>query len=228
MQTLNLFEMPPITEAPLRSSKRLTPKEAKRVAAARETAEEALGELTEGLRLFGFTKGQFSLLDLIRAVLEQTGPADLIVSTWSTGIRDAENVKWLRETGSLRSVLLLTDRSFAQVKEENVASVVEAFGMENIRCARTHAKFALIRNERWNIAIRSSMNLNRNPRFEQFDLEDNADLCEFMAAHVAELKDLMPEGLRPSGRQMQDGFKAALGGGMSEAYPEGSMDWLFD
>lgn len=60
------------------------------------------------------------------------------------------------------------------------------------------------------------MNLNRNPRFEQFDLDDDAEIADFLAAHAAEMEDLMPEGTAPRHTQVSAGFRAALGGGMAE------------
>lgn len=183
-----------------------------------ESASSAIGTLSSGFRLFGFTKGQFSLLDLVRAVLSQTGPADVVVSTWTTGIRDAENAEALLDNGIIRSFLLLTDRSFPTRQPQYCQRILEIFGEQSIRVTRTHAKFALIRNERWNVAIRSSMNLNRNPRFEQYDIDDDTGLCDFIMGHVTEIWDLQPSGLSVPTREVDNGFRQALGGGLSEVY----------
>lgn len=150
-----------------------------------QSAAACIGRLDIGCRLTGVTCGQFSLLDLIAAVLEQTGPADVTVSTWTTGIRDVVRAAWLLESGSIRSFALLTDRSFPQRQPAYCRALVDRFGEGAIRSTRTHAKFAVIRNDVWSICIRSSMNLNTNPRFEQFDLDDDAALCAFFDAHFA-------------------------------------------
>ncbi|MDO8606742.1 MAG: hypothetical protein Q7R40_09420 [Phaeospirillum sp.] len=190
-----------------------------------ETAREALGKLELGGRVLGFTKGQFSLIDLMQAVLEQTGPADVTISTWSTGIRDAESVEFLRDSGLIHSCLLLLDYSFPNMRagRGNAVSVLEAFGAANIRCARNHAKFVLIRNDCWNVAIRSSMNLNRNPRFEQFDLDDSAAICDFMASVVDEVFERTPAGYDVGHRELNAVFTGAMGGGLSSVYrlPDG-------
>lgn len=39
---------------------------------------------------FGFTLGQFSLLDLVEAALDLAGPADVVISTWSVGFYDLD------------------------------------------------------------------------------------------------------------------------------------------
>ena len=48
-----------------------------------ESAQNAVGILEPGIELYGLTMGQFSLIDLILAVLRQTGPAHMTVSTWT-------------------------------------------------------------------------------------------------------------------------------------------------
>jgi hypothetical protein len=182
------------------------------IEAAKETATEAIGTLTPGVRLCGMTKGQFSLLDLIRAVIAQTGPAGLVVSTWTAGVRDAENAAFLLRAGELTSVRLLCDRSFPSRQPEYCARIVELFGAGSIVCTRTHAKFAVIQNDRWNITIRSSMNLNRNPRFEQFDLDDDPELAGFFISHLDEITDLMPTGFDFVTHEADTSLHLAMGG----------------
>lgn len=148
------------------------------------SARECIGVLAQGCAMTGLTMGQFSLLDLVAAVLEQTGAADVSVSTWTTGIRDIERAAWLLESGAIRAFSLLTDRSFPGRQPDYCTALVKRFGDSAIRSTRTHAKFAVIVNDGWSIVIRSSMNLNTNPRFEQFDLDDDAALCRFFLDHI--------------------------------------------
>lgn len=185
-------------------------------AAAFERAIETIGTLEPGARIVGLTKGQFSLLDLIKAVLISTGPAHLTVSTWTAGIRDVDNVGMLIERGDLLSLRLLVDRSFPGRQPKYCQRVLEVFGEDAIRCTRTHAKFALIRNDDWAIVIRSSMNLNRNPRFEQFDLDDDPAMFEFFERHWSEIETEAPAGLGITTRECDRVFAGALGGGLAE------------
>ena len=194
------------------------------VKAPHQSAEQAIGTLTPGCRVIGLTKGQFSLLDILKAVLAQTGPARVIVSTWTTGIRDAENARMLLERGAITNFTLLTDRSFATRQSRYAASVMSIFGPNSIRATNTHAKFVLVRNERWNIAVRSSMNLNRNPRFEQFDLDDDSEIADFLEEHAHEMEDLMPPGVRPPSQSVSSGFTRAMGGTVSKSYGHGKDD----
>lgn len=188
------------------------------VVAPYQAAEEAVGAIDPGCSIAGVTKGQFSLLDLIRAVSVQTGPAALTLSTWSTGIRDNVNVSLLLERGVFTSVMLLLDRSFAARQPGYVKDVVRVWGNENIRVTHNHAKFFMLRNERWNICCRSSMNLNRNPRLEQFDIDDSLELCEFFAEIVREIYVKIPPGLISESAQSDLDFADLLGGGISDQY----------
>jgi len=168
---------------------------ARLVAVPFANARAAIGELTPGVRVVGLTKGQFSLLDLICAVLEQVGPAEVMVSTWTPGKADMNSVADMLDSRRITRFRLLVDRSFVTRHPEYVARIHAAFGAETIRQTRTHAKFALIAAGDWRIAIRTSMNFNRNPRFEQFDLDDDAAIYDFFDEAVEELYETLPAGL---------------------------------
>lgn len=179
--------------------------------------------LRPGVWLCGLTKGQFSLLDLVREVLTVTGPADVTISTWSTGIKDMESARWLIDNGDMRSLRLLTDRSFPARQPRYAARLTQLFGPSAIIVSRVHAKIAVIRNERWAVAIRSSMNLNHNPRFEQFDVNESRAACDFLGAWVDELQAAMGgAGLQFDESAAEAAFRDALTRGVtaSEAVAE--------
>lgn len=152
------------------------------------------------------TKGQFSLLDLIRAVLAHTGPASLTLSTWTAGIRDVSNVGLLLDQGLLTGVQLLVDRSFATRQPAYCGAVRRVFGDDAIRCTKTHAKIAIVENDEWAVVIRSSMNLNRNPRFEQYDIDDDRELAAFFRRHFEEMSEQAEPGLNVSNRDVDAVF----------------------
>jgi len=176
------------------------------VVARTESARRAVREFTRGGRLVGFTRGQFSLLDLMRALLLKTGPVDVVISTWTAGIRDAQNARWLARRGAIRSLMFLVDRSFASRQPKYARKLADVFGDEAVRYTRTHAKFALLTNDDWSVCVRSSMNLNTNARFEQFDIDDNAELCAFVREHVDELIARAPPGWNPPRGEVERGF----------------------
>jgi hypothetical protein len=147
-------------------------------------ASEAIGPVTRGLEVFVLTHGQFSLMDALVYLSQQTGPADLTVSTWTAGNEDLEYLAHLLTGGEFRSVRFLVDRSFITRQPAYCATLRRLFGDDCIRTSRTHAKFATIRNDRWDLAVRTSMNLNHNPRMENIEVSDDPALCDFLAAEV--------------------------------------------
>lgn len=122
--------------------------------------------------LTGLTYGQFSLIDLLQALLEVTGPADVALSTWSSGFYDIEAARSFRDAGLMRSVRFVLDGSMQKRRQATAYDVAELFGRDNVRTTRTHAKFATVTNDDWSIAVTSSMNLNLNRRLEQFSIVD--------------------------------------------------------
>lgn len=152
-----------------------------------ENAAAALDGWTDGGRVVGLTKGQFSLIDMINVLLEKIGPAEVVISTWSAGLRDSLALNAMRESGRARSVLIILDRSYSTRQPEYAVTVEDAFGKENIRTTNNHAKFVLLRGERNTICIRSSMNLNKNDRCENFDLDDDPEIFDFYMDFVREI-----------------------------------------
>jgi hypothetical protein len=156
---------------------RLAATELRTVVATSEDAARVIGTLTPGCRVSGLTMGQISLIHLLRAVVEQTGPADVIISAWTQGIRDTETAAWMLANGQFRSLYMLLDKSYPKFNPRYCARLIELYGPDVVLLTKTHAKFIVVQNEHWNIALRGSMNLNTNKRIEQFDLDDSAELC---------------------------------------------------
>ena len=78
-----------------------------------QSAAEAVSGLErDGMELFGLTKGQFSLTDMIEAILKKTGPADLSISTWTAANGDVTRMLELLSSGAIRSCRWLVDLTF--------------------------------------------------------------------------------------------------------------------
>ena len=87
------------------------------------------------------------------------------------------------------------------------------FGADSLLLTRTHAKFALLSAGDYRIAIRSSMNLNRNTRVEQFDLDDDSALYDWFMGLVDEIRASVPHGLDVPAASIAHAFEASMGGG---------------
>jgi hypothetical protein len=144
------------------------------------SARAAIGEIWQGCEIFGLTKGDFSLISIIEHLLDQTGPADVVVSTWTAAAVDIEAAEKFLQDDRIKSIEFLVDQSFRSRQPEYCARLVKAFGSRSIRFSRSHCKFVLITNDEWALVVRSSMNLNENRRIENFEISDDRKFAEFL------------------------------------------------
>jgi hypothetical protein len=165
----------------------------------RQSAAEAIEGLDHETEIFGFTKGQFSLLDLIGVVLAQTGPAHLSISTWTAATYEIQSLAAMLQRGDITGTRWLIDFSMARREPAVTAQLRETFGRDNIRVAQNHAKWCVFQNAAWKVVLRSSMNLNVNPRFEDFQIGDDPHLAGFLnrlldSIWAVQKKELADEG----------------------------------
>jgi hypothetical protein len=155
-------------------------------------AANAIGELKLMQDVYILTFGQFSLIDSLIHILEQTGPADVALSTWTAADAHLEQAKAMMESASIRSFRMVIDRSFETRQPGYVYHMRKLFGVDCIRAIRTHAKFFVISNEKWKVVARTSMNLNENPRLETIEISTDPALADFLLAVVDEIFNEVP------------------------------------
>lgn len=182
-----------------------------RAARARETriirtanAKTALAGLDHGTELYILTFGQFSLLDAVQAILEKTGPADVTISTWTAATADLSRAEQFLGDGRIKSLRFLVDRSFLTRQPGYARQLVKAFGDDAIRTTRTHAKFATIQNDQWSVVVRTSMNMNENPRLEHLEVGHDQNLAAFLNGIVDEIWASEPPGVDGTGKSTPD------------------------
>lgn len=147
-------------------------------------SDKAVIGLEKNARILGLTDGKFSLIDLIYSVLKKVGRSRVIVATWSAGIKDVHQVKWMIDTDLISDFKILTDHSYKSRQSKYAASIEDLFGIDNIRTSEMHAKFVLIENDSYKIAIRSSMNLNANKTCELFEIDEGDEIYNFLMDYV--------------------------------------------
>lgn len=166
-----------------RSTTRKTPARRPRLSKV-TNARDALADFGRGMETYCLTFGQFSLMDAVEAILEKTGPADVTLSTWTAGGADLSRSAEHLHNGHIRSMRFVCDCSFGQRQPGYLAKLRELFGDDAIRTTRTHAKFAVLTNDSWQVAVRTSMNLNENPRLESIEVSDDPVLAGFLLSVV--------------------------------------------
>jgi len=149
----------------------------------------------DGTEIYGLTRGAFSLADLLVAILDVTGPAALSISTWTAAGTDVTKMMELLASGRITACRWLVDLTFVRRCPALAQQIRQQFGADAIRVTRTHAKFATITNTEWQVALRSSMNLNQNPRLESFEVGHDPALCEFLTGALDQIWQRQPRRL---------------------------------
>lgn len=149
-----------------------------------ETAALAVGPILRGCEIYGLSKGQFSLCDLLLHVLDATGPADVVISTWTAANADLAHCRVLLDDGRITRMRWVVDFSFPARQPAYCAQLRERFGDAAIAVCANHAKFLLVRAPGWDVVVRTSMNLNRNRRLESYEISESAEMAGFLEVIV--------------------------------------------
>ena len=135
-------------------------------------AGDCIGEITEGSSIFAITSGQWSMIDAVMYCLDSVGPAELSVWTWTVAEYEIECMERLMRDGAITKGTLIIDHG---ARNKNIGIIRQwrsMFGAESVRYVVNHAKIATIKSDKFKLLLRGSMNLNHNPRFENFDLTE--------------------------------------------------------
>lgn len=155
----------------------------------------SVAQVEKGRRIVGLTDGSYSLIDLIHGVLKKTGAAHLITCTWSAGIKDIAQIKWMLDSQLIQSIRVITDAGYKNRQITYAMSLEDWIGEENVRVSIIHAKFVLVHNQDWKIVINTSMNLNANRKIESFEITENAEYLGFYMKYVEHTFGEMPGGV---------------------------------
>lgn len=137
-------------------------------------------ELDPGFSLFGVTRGQFSMIDVIRYFVDRLKPAHVSVWTWAIASYEVEAFEYFYQTDAIVDASLIVDRSAEDRNAELIDRWRQKFGIQKVRVCKTHAKIATIEGAGLKVLCRGSMNLNHNPRFEQFDISEGGEAFDLV------------------------------------------------
>jgi hypothetical protein len=159
----------------------------RRVVHRTATAAEVIGRLQPGVRVTGLTAGQFSAIDAMEHMVDELGPAEVRISTWTTGIYDVQRARDIRVAGRITDMRVLLDRGTFEKSPKFAGPLIEVLGVDAFRCLSVHAKVVIVAGQRGAAVMRSSMNLNKNLRTEQFDI----DVCDEVAGFYIDWFDAL-------------------------------------
>jgi hypothetical protein len=143
------------------------------------------------MSLFALTRGQWSMIDAVLHVLDQVGPASVSLWTWTVAEYEVQTLSRLRRDERLTSGRLVIDYGARNKNAAIIAEWQSSFGPDSVRYVVNHAKIALVESASgFRCLLRGSMNLNFNPRFEQFDLTEGGPDFDLVRSVEDELHSL--------------------------------------
>lgn len=135
-----------------------------------------LAKLVKGVDTHFWSFGNFNMMRLVFWILEQTGPADVIMSTYSISPKTIQGVLNRRERGQIRNIRFIVDSRVRSLSPKPFDMLVANF---DYRCISIHAKVACIYNENWKVTVVSSQNATDNPKMERGTIFTGNDVFEF-------------------------------------------------
>ena len=160
-------------------------------------AAEVIGPITPDLSLFLITRGQISMIDLVRHFVADLtaaarGPLHASVWTWAIADYELDAFEWFFATRALSGATLVIDRGAEIRNGPLLERWRQTFGPESVRVCHNHAKIITVTDGTLRIAARGSSNLNQNPRLEQLDISVNDGAFELIQAEEQSIPVLPP------------------------------------
>jgi len=198
-------------------------KRTERASASYKCAAEAFGLLGKGSAVFDVSHGQYSMIDAVAHVIDQCAPEPVNVTLWTWSIADYEvdSVNRMFFDGRIARARLVIDvgglrQGGSRSKRADIGNAVvdqwrAKFGPSSVLMASTHAKIATVEAPLAGLRFRisGSANLNRNPRFEQFDIVEGAPCFDRVRA-VENAMPVLPNDCTRSDTHVAGGFRDAF------------------
>lgn len=144
---------------------------------AKKELEGRVGELSEGRLIEFHTDGAWSLHQLLGYCLAQCGVSKVYACTWGLSEDPARAIVEMKNSGLISELHFLFDhriRNMNPAPIQMLTGVCDTFGF-----VKTHAKIISILGEKLSLAIITSSNFTKNPRFEAGFVHVSRESAEF-------------------------------------------------
>jgi len=111
-----------------------------------------------------WTEGRWSMHDLLAYLLGESGPAQVMISTWAIGELAARKLHQLRTTGAITKLSLILDYRINE-RSPKALQLLKSTA-DQLSITKCHAKVTVIQSDSLCISIVTSANYTRNPRLE--------------------------------------------------------------
>lgn len=118
--------------------------------------------------LQAFLTASLQLGTVLDALLQFTGPARLVISTYSTGEEFLNKLFSLKKKGIVLNAICYTDLKAAEKTAKNNTMMKLVY--DKVYLCKNHSKVALIFGENMNVVVLSSQNTTRGNRLESYTI----------------------------------------------------------
>jgi hypothetical protein len=143
----------------------------------RDKIEGVFPQLMPGQNIEYVSMADWSTHELVFWVLNQIGPAEMVMATWSMTETAARQLVEARLANVLTSVHCLFDYRIKVRYPEVCAYVKEHF--EAVTVAHCHAKVTVLQNDTWAVVINASSNYTNNVRIESGSIKVSQSTADF-------------------------------------------------
>lgn len=127
--------------------------------------KEVLSLVAPETTVFWVSNGNWSMHQLLMALLDRTGPADVMISSYAMSETPARILSQLKEKRIITTLRCVLDNR-VDVRSAGSLQVMKSI-CDELSLIDTHAKVTLIKNDYWMVAVVGSANYTENKRYEQ-------------------------------------------------------------
>ncbi|SFC95145.1 hypothetical protein SAMN05421780_1146 [Flexibacter flexilis DSM 6793] len=126
--------------------------------------KQVIGQLAQNEVIPFATHGKWSSHELLRYLLQFTGPASVSLTTWAITEEPLRMIHKLIEEGQITEFNCVFDYRTEKRKPE--ALQFAQCIVSRVKLTHCHAKILVVQNDHWQVTVVSSANFTNNPRLE--------------------------------------------------------------
>lgn len=142
----------------------IIPEELQHVMSDSKMLADTMKHLAKGVCVFWVSDGDWSMHQMLMAILEVTGPADVYMSTYAMNETAARIIAQLKDDKIISHLYCLLDDRI-DVRAAGSLQLIKATA-NKCTLLHTHAKVTAVRNFDWKVAVIGSANYTENKRYE--------------------------------------------------------------
>ena len=136
-----------------------------------------------------YFSSEFQIYHLLEYILQQTGPAKLVMTTFSVSEEFVRKLVQLKDKGFICQLSIIADHRTA-VKALRLTLFTKNIA-DTLFLGNNHAKVLLIKNDHWNVSVITSQNQTRGNRIECGMICTKSDIYNNLLKSILEQQNKM-------------------------------------